>query len=55
MRHGELVLSALFRGNTVEDVRANVGWTLQVSDDVRELDAPDATSLRALHALQTAT
>ena len=55
MRHGELVLSALFRGNTVEDVRANVGWALRVSDDVRELDAPDANSLRALHALHTAT
>jgi len=46
---GELVLTALYPGVTVEDVRANVGWPLRARGDLACVEAPDA---RALHLLR---
>ena len=46
---GELVLTALYPGVKVEDVRANVGWPLRARGDLACVEAPDA---RALHLLR---
>ena len=45
---GELVLSALHPGATIEQVRENTGWELNVSSDLRTTDAPEAEELRIL-------
>jgi len=50
----ELVLSALFAGVTVDDVRARVGWELRVSNEVRMLPAPGERELKALRSLRRA-
>ena len=47
-RGGELVLTALFPGVTVDEVRARVGWSLQVREPVREVEMPSAEVLRVL-------
>jgi glutaconate CoA-transferase, subunit B len=47
-RHGELVLTALFPGVTADEVRAKVGWSLQVREPVREVEVPSAEVLRVL-------
>lgn len=46
---GELVLTALYPGVTVDDVRANVGWPLRARGDLACVEPPDA---RALHLLR---
>jgi len=45
---GELILSALHPGATIEQVRENTGWELNVSSDLRTTDAPEAEELRIL-------
>jgi glutaconate CoA-transferase subunit B len=46
---GELVLTALYPGVTVEDVRANVGWPLRARGDLACVEPPGG---RALHLLR---
>jgi glutaconate CoA-transferase subunit B len=48
----ELVLSALFTGVTVDDVRDNVGWDLRVADPVAEVSPPTPGVLKALAKLR---
>jgi glutaconate CoA-transferase subunit B len=51
-RHdGELVLTSLYEGVTVDAVRAAVGWDLRVADQVRTAPAPDKRSLDVLATL----
>jgi acyl CoA:acetate/3-ketoacid CoA transferase alpha subunit len=47
---GELVLTALAPGATVERVRELVAWDLRVADDVAQLDPPTADEVAALRA-----
>jgi glutaconate CoA-transferase subunit B len=37
---GELVLTALYPGNTVDDVRSRVGWPLRVREPLAAVDPP---------------
>jgi glutaconate CoA-transferase, subunit B len=46
--NGELVLSSIHPGVTVDQVRQNTGWPLQVMDDLRVTDPPTAEELRIL-------
>lgn len=48
---GELTLTALHPGVTVEDVRENTGWDLKVAANVRVSEAPTAEELAALREL----
>ncbi|MFI9407999.1 CoA-transferase subunit beta [Nocardia sp. NPDC052316] len=50
--NGELVLTAVHPGVTVEQVRAATGWELQVAADLAVTEPPTATELAALHTLQ---
>ena len=45
---GEMVLTALHPGATVEQARANTGWVLKVAPELRETEAPSAEELRIL-------
>ena len=45
---GELILAALHPNQTVEQARANTGWDLQVSPDLRQTEPPSADELRLL-------
>jgi glutaconate CoA-transferase, subunit B len=45
---GELVLSALHEGVTVEQVKENTGWPLQVAETVRRTEPPTEQELRIL-------
>lgn len=52
-RDEELVLSALFPGVTVDEVRASVGWDLRVATNLQTIPAPSRakwSKLRALNA-----
>ncbi len=42
---GELILTALHPGRTVEDALANTGWALKVSEQVRTTEPPAANEL----------
>lgn len=44
----EAYLASVHPGVTVEDVVANTGWKLRLSDDVRETKAPGAAELEAI-------
>ncbi len=48
---GQLVLSTLHPGVTVEEARAATGWELEVMDNVRVSEAPSAEELAALREL----
>ncbi|HZQ80600.1 MAG TPA: CoA-transferase subunit beta [Gaiellaceae bacterium] len=52
-RDGELTLTRVHPGSTVDDVRAATGWELKVADDVEETAAPTDAELAALRALKT--
>jgi glutaconate CoA-transferase, subunit B len=52
-RDGELTLTHLHPGASVDDVRAATGWELRVADDVRETTPPSDDELQALRALRT--
>lgn len=45
---GELVLTALYPGVTVDDVTSNVGWPLRCREPIAGVDAPSATDLDLL-------
>lgn len=46
--NGELILTALHPGRTVEEARANTGWDLKVAPDIGITEPPDAETLRIL-------
>ena len=52
-RDGELALTHVHPGVSVEDAQAATGWNLRVADDVRETEPPSDDELEALHALRT--
>jgi len=45
---GELVLTALHPGATLDDVRANTGWDLRQAPDLKTTEPPTAEALRIL-------
>ena len=45
---GELVLTALYPGNDLDDVRSRVGWSLRVREPVDVVEPPSADVLRVL-------
>ena len=45
---GELILTALHPGITVEQVRENTGWPLRVAAQLRQTEPPSAEELRIL-------
>ena len=45
---GELVLCAVYPGDTVEDVRAGIGWPLRCRDRLRPVEPPTPTELGLL-------
>ncbi len=45
---GEMILSALHPGVTVEQVQANTGWPLAAAEDLKVTQAPTAEELRIL-------
>jgi glutaconate CoA-transferase, subunit B len=49
---GELVLSALYRGVTADDVRANVGWDLRAAPSPATIEPPSAATLGALRKIR---
>jgi len=49
----ELVLTALHQGVTVEQVRAETGWELQVAADLMITAPPGTTELETLRAMRT--
>ena len=51
----ELQLSGLFGGTSIDEVRAAIGWPLQVSDGVEVLSPPTALELDTLRALKSRT
>lgn len=46
--NGELILTALHPGRSVEEARANTGWNLRVSPSLRYTDPPSDEELRIL-------
>ncbi len=50
-RDGEVTLTALHPGVTVEAVREATGWELEIVDNVRVSEAPSAEELAALREL----
>jgi len=46
---GELVLTALHPGKTVEQAQAGTGWDLKVAENLRVTEPPTAEELRILH------
>jgi len=52
-RDGELTLTHVHPGVSVDDVQAATGWELRLAGDVRETTPPTEHELRALHALRT--
>jgi glutaconate CoA-transferase subunit B len=52
-RDGELTLTHVHPGVTVDDARAATGWELKVADDVRETTPASDDELRALRSLRT--
>jgi glutaconate CoA-transferase, subunit B len=52
-RNGELTLTRLHPGATVEQARAATGWELAVADDVTITAGPTEEELAALRALET--
>ena len=49
----ELVLTAVHPGVTVEQVRAETGWTLEVAAEVHETTPPSARELTTLRGMKT--
>jgi glutaconate CoA-transferase, subunit B len=48
---GELVLTALYAGNDLDDVRSRVGWPLRVHDPLGEVAPPSSEVLHILRDL----
>ena len=47
--NGELVLTALHPGATVEQACDNTGWDLKIARDITRTEPPTAEELRILH------
>jgi glutaconate CoA-transferase, subunit B len=45
---GEMVLTSLHPGCTVEQVRENTGWDVEIADGLRVTDAPSAEELKII-------
>jgi glutaconate CoA-transferase subunit B len=45
---GEMILSSIHPGITVQDVQAEVGWPLKVAPDVRTTEPPTTAELRLI-------
>jgi len=54
-RSKELALSVLYPGIPVEEARAAVGWPLAVAAETETIDAPTASELEVLRALEART
>jgi glutaconate CoA-transferase subunit B len=52
--HGELVLTRIHPGVSVEQVLSETGWDLRVADDLAETEPPSEDELRVLRRLKTA-
>jgi glutaconate CoA-transferase, subunit B len=52
-REGELTLTHVHPGVTVDETRAATGWDLRVADDIAETKPATDDELRALHSLKT--
>jgi glutaconate CoA-transferase subunit B len=52
---GELTLTSLHPGATVEEARAATGWPLRVADELRTGKPPNEAELAALRALEPVT
>jgi len=52
-RDGELTLTAVHPGVTVDEARAATEWDLRVANDVHETQAPTDDELSALRSLKT--
>jgi glutaconate CoA-transferase subunit B len=48
--NGELILTALHPGKTVEQVKENTGWDLKVSDDLKMTELPTEDELHILRS-----
>jgi glutaconate CoA-transferase subunit B len=46
--NGEMVLTSLHPGSTVEQVRENTGWDVAIADDLRFTEPPGAEELRII-------
>ena len=53
-RAGELALTKLHPGATLDDVRAATGWELAIAPDLRQTSPPNESELAALRALEAA-
>jgi glutaconate CoA-transferase subunit B len=51
-RHGELILTGLYEGVTIDDVRREVGWDLRVAPTIGVIDPPSGEALEALELLE---
>jgi glutaconate CoA-transferase subunit B len=49
----ELMLTALHPGVTVEQARAETGWSLEISDELGETTPPTERELTTLRAMKT--
>ncbi len=47
--NGELILTALHPGASVEEACANTGWELKIARDITRTQPPTAEELRILH------
>jgi glutaconate CoA-transferase, subunit B len=45
---GEMMLTSLHPGCTVEQVRSNIGWDVRIAPDLRTTDAPSVEELRII-------
>lgn len=51
-RESELILTGLYDGVTIDDVRADVGWDLRVAPTIGVIDPPGGEALEALEQLR---
>mgnify|MGYP001607827933 CR=1 FL=1 len=49
--NGELILAALHPGRTIEEAKANTGWSLKVSDQLRQTEPPSESEMTLLREL----
>ncbi|HTR33132.1 MAG TPA: CoA-transferase [Gaiellaceae bacterium] len=52
-RDGQLTLTSVHPGTTVEEASRATGWSLVIADDVTETEAPTDAELAALRSLET--
>ena len=48
---GEMILAALHPGRTVEEAKANTGWSLKASDQLRHTEPPSESEMTLLREL----